>query len=291
MRQYLFFLIIIIHVFFYLGCSYTKTTEKLRLHPNEEKHNDSITLTKDEYQRLLDIFSERQEVNNSTDHDIVDAVQETDTDNEEIELNSNHDTNNTIPSESLISIPTSMNFSDDKIFCDNIEFEKPGWLQLVNYSKALCVSAPENESLRIDYSQNLISKSDFRYGDPTHQIYYSLSQLEVPAGGVSMVLGVCGGSGEELNEGDFVIPSFKPSNNTKIPSNVGFQIQLMSKRFNALRMFYNGLKHLNRSSEYVEYERQLEVYKIEEVKLQEIAAVIRAAVKGSINNLLKNATN
>lgn len=100
--------------------------------------------------------------------------------------------------------------------CEGGTTTKPLWLRYVVFSTALCVQAPTKKSIRVDYGQNLIAKSDARSGfadvrpgediyTSGFQVYYALSQLEVPAGKRRMVWGVCGGAGARMDDGAEVL--------------------------------------------------------------------------------------
>jgi len=280
------------------GCTYT---EKLKV-KNKTKERENITLSRKEYQDFQNILSsykneilKNERVIESQRIEIQNLLSEykkiinTKINHNERETNSNN--LNNADEQPEISIPNKIDYNEYKINCGQETFHIPGWLELIRYSKPLCITAPKSYDLKVDYSQNLISYSDFISGYPSNQIYYSLSQLIVPQGKSALVLGVCGGKGSPLNDGDRVIASFKPNNSTNVTSDIGQQIKIISKRYNNLLQSYRALKGLIEEQNYIEYEKQLKIFNIDEVKLKELAIVLRAAIRGSIDKLLRQAIN
>ena len=91
--------------------------------------------------------------------------------------------------------------------CHGGKILAPYWLRHVDFGAALCIQASAKKALRVDIGTNLVAAGDARRGDvESFQVYYSLSQVEVPAGNRQVVWAVCGGDGYPLPHGTRMFP-------------------------------------------------------------------------------------
>lgn len=102
--------------------------------------------------------------------------------------------------------------------CHGGKIKAPLWLLRIPFWAALCVHGPAKKSIKVDIGTNLIAHPGLADASAVteHQVYYSLRQIEVPAGQKQIVWAVCGGGGDWLWNGTRVVPGHRlPAGNSK----------------------------------------------------------------------------
>lgn len=91
--------------------------------------------------------------------------------------------------------------------CNGGTVRAPYWLSKVDFGNALCVHAPHNAMVKVDFGTSLLGEEEAT--ETNHQVYYSLSHLDVLPSKRHVVWAVCGGEGARLRPGTSVIPSVR----------------------------------------------------------------------------------